>query len=112
MALTVSSPIPGAMEKINELRARHEHLAASIAKYEAKVVKQASQLDRMSRPKTDDEEDHYNQEDNAYDEPEKTGFTADDLRHEEEEMRELEVKKRELEDRVSGVERDLGGLMR
>lgn len=34
------------------------------------------------------------------------------MRQEEKEIKELEKKKRGLEDRVSGMERDLGGLLR
>lgn len=37
---------------------------------------------------------------------------VEDIQREEAEMRELEEKKRGLEARVSGMERDLGGLMR
>ena len=39
-------------------------------------------------------------------------LTKEDLEREEEEIKELERKKRGLEDRVTGMERDLGGLMR
>lgn len=39
-------------------------------------------------------------------------ITVEDLEKEEQEIRELERKKRALEDRVSGMERDLGGLLR
>jgi hypothetical protein len=39
-------------------------------------------------------------------------LTKEDLRREEEAIRELESKKKGLEDRVTGMERDLGGLMR
>lgn len=38
--------------------------------------------------------------------------TDDDIEQELAEIRDLEGKKRALEDRVSGMERDLGGLMR
>lgn len=38
--------------------------------------------------------------------------TPEDFMREEEEIRELEKKKRALEDRVSEMERDLGGLRR
>ncbi len=38
--------------------------------------------------------------------------TEEDLEKEQEEIYELERKKRGLEDRVSGMERDLGGLLR
>ena len=39
-------------------------------------------------------------------------LTKEDLEREEEEIKELERKKRGLEERVTGMERDLGGLMR
>ena len=39
-------------------------------------------------------------------------ITLEDLEKEEEEIKELESRKRMLEDRVSGMERDLGGLLR
>ena len=41
-----------------------------------------------------------------------THVTEEDIRREDDEIRELEKKKRQLEDRVKGMERDLGGLMR
>jgi len=39
-------------------------------------------------------------------------MTIEDLRREEEEVKELERNKRGLEERVTGMEKDLGGLMR
>lgn len=39
-------------------------------------------------------------------------FTREDLDREEAEVRELEKKKNDLSSRVTGMERDLGGLMR
>lgn len=39
-------------------------------------------------------------------------ITVEDLEKEEQEIQELERKKGALEDRVSGMERDLGGLLR
>ena len=44
--------------------------------------------------------------------PLKDQYTLEDLEREEEEIKELENRKRMLEDRVSGMERDLGGLLR
>lgn len=38
--------------------------------------------------------------------------TRADLQREEEEVQELERKKQSLEERVTGMERDLGGLMK
>ncbi len=39
-------------------------------------------------------------------------MTKEDLEQEEREVRELESKKQGLQDRVEGMEKDLGGLMR
>lgn len=39
-------------------------------------------------------------------------LTAEELSREEESVRELEAKKRTLEERVSGMEKDLGGILR
>lgn len=44
--------------------------------------------------------------------PSEMPITAEQLEREEQEIRELERKKRTLEERVSGMERDLGGLLR
>ncbi|KAI9843561.1 MAG: hypothetical protein M1837_006237 [Sclerophora amabilis] len=112
-------PIQGAREKITSLRKRYNELSSSISRYEARVSDQASQLDRMNRPRDyndeDDEED--NQEDSMLDaEPHDLGqdvvVTDEDLMNEEQEIKELEKKKKVLEERVSGMERDLGGLLR
>lgn len=116
--LSLSSPIHGAMEKINSLRARHEQLTSSIERYEARSAKQASQLDRMNRREShDDYDDDDEQCDDLDDDelrilPEQVHITAEDIEREEEEMRELEKKKRGLLDRVSSMEKDLGGLLR
>lgn len=39
-------------------------------------------------------------------------MTEEDLKREEENIKELEFKKRTLEDRVNGMEKDLGGILR
>ena len=39
-------------------------------------------------------------------------FTVEDMRREEEEIAELERKKKALEDRVTGMEKDISGVMR
>jgi len=103
------------MEKINSLRARHEQLTSSIECYEARIAKQTSQLDRMNRRDThrDDDEPYNDPDDDKLPTlPEQAHITAEDIEREEEEMRELEKKKRGLLDRVSSMERDLGGLLR
>lgn len=56
--------------------------------------------------------DHADDLDEAEDAESPTTHTREDLLREGIEVEELEKKKRALEDRVSGMERDLGGLMR
>lgn len=110
------SPIEGAAEKISTLRTRYEQISSSIARYEIRVAKQALQLDQMNHPKECTEDlDADDNEDKVVVEPtilRHVHATAEDIKREEEELRELEKKKRDLEDRVSGMDRDLGGLMR
>lgn len=112
MRLTQGSPIQGALERINSLRTRHEQLSSSIGRYEAKVAKQASQLNRMNHPEDFDEVDNDQDYEDDYPITEDVTISKEELAREEQEMRELEAKKRGLEDRVSGMERDLGGLLR
>lgn len=111
-----SSPIDGAEEKILTLRTRHEQLSNSIAQYEARVAKQALQLDQMNHPKEYAEDIDPNGDDGGVvEEPavlQHVQVSAEDFKREEEGLRELEKKKRGLEDQVSGMDRDLGGLMR
>ncbi|SLM37105.1 DASH complex subunit Spc34 [Lasallia pustulata] len=108
-------PIPGASGKIASLRARHSQLSSSIAHYESRVSKQATQLDRMNHPEEYEAEGDDGEEEvhiKGSEVIEDSAVTVNDLQREEEEIRELEKKKRGLEDRVSGMERDLGGLWR
>ena len=81
------------------------------------MTKQMIQLEKFNRHKDgdaffDDEEDE--SLNTALDDGDGAQFavTEEDLMREDEEIRELEKKKRTLEDRVSGMERDLGGLLR
>jgi len=82
------------------------------------VSKQAAQLAKMNRNEDgngDYDDDDENLHDGTMDDvdgPQGMYVTEEDLRREDEEIRELEKKKRALEDRVSGMERDLGGLLR
>lgn len=91
---------------------------ASIARYDSKATKQAAQLAKMNRDKDgngdfdDDDEDLDDGTTDDVNGPQGMHVTDADLRREDEEIRELEKKKRTLEDRVSGMERDLGGLLR
>ena len=73
----------------------------------------------MNRPKdlNDDDDEVVDNEVNSGEKfafPKSIEFpvTAEDIQKEEEAIRDLEIKKRTLEDRVSGMERDLGGLLR
>ena len=108
-------PVTGAPEKIVSLRSRFEQLSSSIARYEARVAKQQIQLTKLSKRASGDYGDEDDEdEDTANDDAEKEEYhvTQEDLDRETEEIRQLEEKKRALEDRVSGMESDLGGLLR
>lgn len=104
-------PIPGAADRITQLRRRHQQLAANIAHYETVVGQQSVELARMNQPTYDDAVDIG---DILDDEPTVSAppMTKEDLEREEAEIQELERKKKTLEDRVTGMERDLGGLLR
>ncbi|KAI9736028.1 MAG: hypothetical protein M1834_001494 [Cirrosporium novae-zelandiae] len=106
-------PMPGAAEKIDALRARYQQLSESISQYEAGVRDQASQLERMYRSQEHDSDQDMDPDNVSREEEEVVEeFTKEDIMREEEEIRELEKKKASLQERVSGMERDLGGLMR
>jgi hypothetical protein len=105
----------GAKEKIAALRARYSRVVTSLAHYEGKVARQARELERMNRPDDWDGDENDDGDEELQNEEGESGnieITEEDLRREEEGIRELERKKKELEDRVSGMERDLGGLLR
>jgi hypothetical protein len=93
------------------MRTRYGQLRNSVQHYETKVAKQAAQLERMNRPEAYGGDDDEEEEEDSPD-PIELEITDEDLRREEEEVRELEKKKMALEERVNGMERDLGGLMR
>lgn len=103
-------PVPGAADRISQLRRRHQQLTGNIAHYETLVNKQTADLARMNKPTYDDDNDV----DVVEEEPTVAAapMTKEDLEAEEAEIQELERKKKALEDRVTGMERDLGGLMR
>jgi hypothetical protein len=104
-------PIAGASDRINSLRRRHQQLAANIAHYEGVVADQTAQLQAMNRPTS---RTGYSDDGKVADEDDETSIplTKEDLEKEELEVKELERKKKGLEDRVEGMEKDLGGLMR
>lgn len=104
--------IPGAADQISQLRRRYQQLTANIAHYEKLVSQQTEDLAKLNRaPVTSDDEDLLPDED---EDPTITGvpMSKEDLEREEAEIKELEQKKKSLEARVTGMEKDLGGLMR
>lgn len=107
-------PIPGASEKIASLRRRHQDLLAGIAFHEAQVNKQTKDLERMNMSSAygDDEDVDEIMDETTEMAPAPAYMTKEDLEREEAEIRGLEQKKKDLEERVTGMERDLGGLMR
>ena len=116
--LTTYSPIEGAVEKITALRKRYENLASSVTRYESRVAKQALQLEKMNHPKKYDGNcEKMKHIENVSDlerttTPRQARITIEDVKREEQAIRLLEENKRYLEDRVTGIERDLGGLLR
>ncbi len=113
MSTNMQSPIAGSAERIVTLRARHSEVMASIEKYEELVAEQAAQLRSMNRPTsyvTNDEDDEMEHRKALH--VERLPLTQQELKREEEGIKELELKKRSLEERVSGMEKDLGGLLR
>jgi hypothetical protein len=107
--------VAGATEKIASLRNRYRQIGESITVYEEKVAKQQLKLERMNKSsefvsESQDEEDNY--EDGEVHLAAGATVTEEDLRIEEQEIKELELQKRTLEERVAGMEKDLGGLLR
>lgn len=103
---------------IASFRARYSQLTSSIKHYEAIVAEHSAQLHRMHQS-GDHMEDASDNENESVKPASSLPFTKeaeeiteDDLAQEEEEIRELEKKKRALEERVNGMDRDLGGLLR
>lgn len=103
-------PVAGASERIASLRSRHRNIAESISRHEEKVSKQQTKLNKLNKH-SDYVQDTYEDE-NVPNESFEMMATEQDLDMEEQEIRELEAKKRALEERVSGMEKDLGGLLR
>ncbi|EEH34916.2 hypothetical protein PAAG_05963 [Paracoccidioides lutzii Pb01] len=110
-------PIAGAKERISSLRQRHVNISDSIALLEARIAEQSAQLERMNRSQQSYSSSNYD-DDYENDMVQSAVDTAipvvtdEDLRREMAEICELEERKRRLEERVTGMERDLGGLMR
>ncbi|KIW61647.1 hypothetical protein PV05_01746 [Exophiala xenobiotica] len=102
--------VAGVPEKIRALRNRYQEVAASLSSLEEKVSKQQSQLDRRNKSFEFDDEAENDLRNTDGDNT--VMLTEQDFQNEENEIRELEAKKKALEERVSGMERDLGGLLR
>jgi len=107
--------MPGALERIAAVRGRFSKAMTSIQQYEELVESQAAQLRSMNQPATFGDDD--DMEDDTFQDiarrPAGTpSLTHEDILREEESIRELERRKRTLEDRVSGMEKDLGGILR
>lgn len=107
----MTSPVQGAFERIAALRNRNEKAVASMEKYEALVAQQSEELGRINQSNPFDFRDE-KLNNLAGKSSEDVHMTEDDLRREEEGIAELERKKQVLEERVHGMEKDLGGLMR
>ncbi|KAI9892607.1 MAG: hypothetical protein M1814_001300 [Vezdaea aestivalis] len=107
-------PIPGALDKISNLRRRHKQLESSITHHEARVERQTARLYEVKNVEGDQAASKEIQDDVLEDDDveEVEEISEADLRLVEEETRQLERKKRMLEERVSGMEKDLGGLSR
>ncbi|KAI4208718.1 MAG: hypothetical protein LQ348_000039 [Seirophora lacunosa] len=106
-------------EKISSLHSRFNQLTASVTRYENRVSKNATQLAKLNRSGDDRDADDEHLDRGASPDLEsgerkfsEMPITAEQLEREEQEVRELERRKQNLEERVSGMERDLGGLLR
>ena len=115
LVLILESPIAGALDRIALLRSRNAKVTASLDEYEHLVAEQTTQLGRMNGASVsglDDEADEEVMVHSTQSIPTEMPTSEEDLRREEEGIAELERRKRTLEERVSGIEKDLGGLMR
>lgn len=108
----------GVLDRIAALRTRNTQVLESMEKYEGLVAEQSKQLGRMNRPSSfgfDDEDaatEVLAERGGRNSQAGEPSMTQEDLRLEEDEVAELERKKRSLEERVGGMEKDLGGLIR
>ncbi|THY61846.1 hypothetical protein D6C98_01793 [Aureobasidium pullulans] len=98
-------PIPGAFDRIGELRNRYAQLSANIAHYEERVAMQSAELDHLHQTHDDYDQDDYDDHDDHV-EP-TLHMSKEDLMNEEDEIRALEDKKRALQSRVTSMEKDI-----
>ena len=76
------------------------------------MAEQTRELQAMNRPTSRNGYDDVDEPVEDFADDGTSLLTREDLEREEVEIRELERKKKGLESRVTGMERDLGGLMR
>ncbi|QKX64048.1 uncharacterized protein TRUGW13939_11221 [Talaromyces rugulosus] len=103
-------PVSGAAEKISNLRYRYAQVTDSLAQLDTRVAQNTAELERINQAYDKD-----NDFDLAEHQPQQnpdTHVTDEDIERELEEIRELERRKRTLEARMTGIDRDIGGLMR
>lgn len=105
--MSIYSPVAGAAERISDLRYRYSEISESLVQLEARVAGNAAELERMNEAYDRDNEIEFPEP-----QQHEMHVTDEDIERELEEIRDLERKKQRLEDRVTGIERDLGGLMR
>ena len=110
----LESPIEGASGHLASLQTRYDNIVSSIASYEAKVAEQTAQLERINRSKANKKDRSMAMHGVGRQTvmPKRKKVSADNIQTEETELKDLKERKRTLEDRISGMERDLGGLSR
>jgi len=87
-------------------------ITESIAQLEDRVATNTAELDSMRHSYDDDDDDDEDEFSPALEaQSDALEVTDEDIERELAEIRDLELRKRALEERVTGMERDLGGLM-
>ncbi|KAK4198815.1 DASH complex subunit Spc34 [Triangularia verruculosa] len=102
--------LPGALERIPQLRRKWEMQGHTLEYYEQKVAEQQAQLEQMNHQRGRYDEDD-EMEDAEEEEDKGDWITEEDLRRDEEELRRLEKERRGLQAKLKRLEDDLGGLM-
>lgn len=105
--------VEGAAEKIASIRQRHELLVSSVSEYQDLITQQQTDLEQFDSATGQDF--HDDEVDDATVAPFRGPSTASgefDPEAEEAEIRELEARKQALEERVTGMGKDLEGLLR
>ena len=106
--------MPGALDRIATVRGRFSRVMTSTRQYVELVESQAAQLRSMNQLATLEDED---MEDDTFQDIVKqstshASLVYEDILREEASIKELERRKRTLEERVSGMEKDIGGILR